>query len=55
MGVLYLYGKIRWTYVSTGGIMKKKKVKNGFGSPIKRVIERIPDTPENVAEALFGI
>ena len=25
MGVLYLDGKIRWTYVSTEGIMKKLK------------------------------
>ena len=33
----------------------KKKGKKKTGRPIKNVIERIPDTPENVARALFGI
>lgn len=35
--------------------MKKKKVKKEVGRPVKNVIEPIPDTPENVARALFGI
>ena len=35
--------------------MKKKKVKKEVGRPIKNVIESIPDTPENVAKALFGL
>ncbi len=34
---------------------KKKKTKRSVGRPVKNVIERIPDTPENVAKALFGI
>ena len=35
--------------------MKKKKGKKGVGRPVKNVVEPIPDTPENVAKALFGI
>ena len=35
--------------------MKKEKVKKEVGRPVKDVIERIPDTPEKVAKALFGI
>ena len=34
---------------------KKKKPDKPVGRPIKNVIEPIPDTPENVAKALFGI
>ncbi len=34
---------------------KKKKPDKPAGRPIKNVIESIPDTPENVAKALFGI
>ena len=33
MGVLYLYGKVRWAYILTGGIMKKKKIKKEVGRP----------------------
>ena len=34
---------------------KKKKIKRSVERPVKNVVERIPDTPENVAKALFGI
>ena len=34
---------------------KKIKEKKFIGRPTKNVIESIPDTPENVAKALFGI
>lgn len=34
---------------------KKQDVKKKVGRPTKRVVEPIPDTPENVAKALFGI
>lgn len=34
---------------------KKKKVKRQVGRPTKNIIEPMPDTPENVAKALFGI
>ena len=34
---------------------QRKSEKKKVGRPEKRVIEPIPDTPENVAKALFGI
>ena len=34
---------------------KKDKSKRKAGRPEKRIIESIPDTPENAAKALFGI
>ena len=34
---------------------KKQESKRKVGRPEKRIIESIPDTPENVAKALFGI
>ncbi|MDE0044199.1 MAG: hypothetical protein OXT74_19335 [Candidatus Poribacteria bacterium] len=34
---------------------KDKSEKRKAGRPEKRVVEPIPDTPENVAKALFGI
>ena len=34
---------------------KKQESKRKVGDPEKRIIESIPDTPENVAKALFGI
>ncbi len=34
---------------------KKNKENKKVGRPEKRVVEPIPDTPENVAKALFGI
>lgn len=34
---------------------KKVKDKKQVGRPLKNVVEPIPDTPENVARALFGI
>ena len=34
---------------------KRKSEKREVGRPDKRVVESIPDTPENVAKALFGI
>ena len=34
---------------------KKNKEKRNVGRPEKRRIESIPDTPENVAQGLFGI
>ena len=34
MGVLYLYGKARWAYILTGGIIKKKKIKKGFNMQV---------------------
>ena len=34
---------------------KKKPAKRPVGRPTKKHIESIPDTPENVARALFGI
>ena len=33
----------------------KKKDEKQVGRPLKNVVEQIPDTPENVAKALFGI
>ena len=33
----------------------KGRSKRTVGRPITQYIERIPDTPENVARALFGI
>ena len=33
----------------------KQESKRKVGRPEKRIIESIPDTPENVAKALFGI
>ena len=34
---------------------KKKSTKRQVGRPAKNYVEPIPDTPENVAKALFGI
>ena len=34
---------------------KRKSEKKKVGRPEKRVVESIPDTPENIARALFGI
>lgn len=34
---------------------KNKECDKKSGRPEKRVVEPIPDTPENVAKALFGI
>lgn len=34
---------------------KESKPKRGRGRPPKRVVKPIPDTPENIAKALFGI
>ena len=34
---------------------EKQESKKSVGRPPKRLIEQIPDTPENVAKALFGI
>ena len=34
---------------------KRKSEKKKVGRPEKRVVESIPDAPENVAKALFGI
>lgn len=34
---------------------RKKEHKKPVGRPLKNVVEPIPDTPENVARALFGI
>lgn len=33
----------------------KQESKRKVGRPEKRIVESIPDTPENVAKALFGI
>ena len=34
---------------------KRKSEKRQVGRPETRIVESIPDTPENVAKALFGI
>lgn len=34
---------------------EKKEDKKQVGRPVKNIVEQIPDTPENVAKALFGI
>ena len=34
---------------------EKKEGKKRVGRPLKNVVKPIPDTPENVAKALFGI
>ena len=34
---------------------KKQESKRKVGRPEKRTVQPIPDTPENVAKALFGI
>ena len=34
---------------------EKKEGKKQVGRPLKNVVKPIPDTPENVARALFGI
>ena len=34
---------------------KKQESKKKVGRPTKRIAAPIPDTPENVAKALFGI
>ncbi|MDE0298547.1 MAG: hypothetical protein OXN17_07950 [Candidatus Poribacteria bacterium] len=34
---------------------KKQESKKKVGRPTKRVVEPIPDTPENVAKALSGM
>lgn len=35
--------------------VKKDKPKRPVGRPPKREMRQIPDTPENIAKALFGI
>lgn len=34
---------------------KQDKLKRPVGRPPKREVRQIPDTPENIAKALFGI
>lgn len=34
---------------------KKSESKRKVGRPEQRIVESIPDTPENAAKALFGI
>ena len=34
---------------------EKSEKKRKVGRPEKRIVESIPDTPENIARALFGI
>jgi hypothetical protein len=34
---------------------KEQESKRKVGRPEKRIVESIPDTPENVAKSLFGI
>ena len=43
------------TYAQRMPNKKKKSNKRPAGRPAKNYVEPIPDTPENVAKALFGI